>query len=237
MRQRLVGLLLTAVLGAAVAVPATSADSRTAGATATDTQHHASTAAKRGSRHRRLRLTRRRVAAAHVPVRLLPRPDPSIPALLPADTTLPATPVSPGGSDPSPLPPSGSPPPGVPADPPVTPACKSTVSARLAEWSITLSRLSVCSGPVTVQAQNYGSDPHDMWLQRTDGSGVTTKWEPSLAAASGTGGPGGVATKAVTMTPGTYQLFCSLTGGTPSGTPRASHDAAGMHATLTVIAP
>jgi hypothetical protein len=43
--------------------------------------------------------------------------------------------------------------------------------------------------------------------------------------------------KKVTMTPGRYTLYCSLVGGTPPGTPGESHAAAGMTATLTIVAP
>ena len=49
--------------------------------------------------------------------------------------------------------------------------------------------------------------------------------------------PAGVLAKKVTLAPGRYTLYCSLLGGTPPGTPGESHAAAGMTATLTVIAP
>ena len=56
---------------------------------------------------------------------------------------------------------------------------------------------------------------------------------PHLAA----GKPGGIESKQLTLTPGTYELYCSLTGGTPPGTPGDTHAAAGMNATITVVAP
>ena len=40
--------------------------------------------------------------------------------------------------------------------------------------------------------------------------------------------PAGSSRKQLTLTPGTYELYCSLTGGTPPGTPGDSHAAAGM---------
>ena len=53
----------------------------------------------------------------------------------------------------------------------------------------------------------------------------------------GPGSPGGVLAKKVTLTPGRYTLYCTLVGGTPPGTPGESHAAAGMTATLTIVAP
>ena len=74
-----------------------------------------------------------------------------------------------------------------------------------------------------------------MWIAPQGGA---TLWKfgaapPHLAP----GKPGGVEAKQLTLTPGTYELYCSLTGGTPPGTPGDSHAAAGMNATITVVAP
>jgi hypothetical protein len=98
-----------------------------------------------------------------------------------------------------------------------------------------LSRTKLCAGTVTVEAQNWGEDAHDMWIAPKDGP---TLWKfgeapPHLAA----GKPGGIESKQLTLTPGTYELYCSLTGGTPAGTPGDAHSAAGMNATITVVAP
>ena len=64
-------------------------------------------------------------------------------------------------------------------------------------------------------------------------------WVDEIAAwpELGPGSPGGVLAKKVTLTTGRYTLYCTLVGGTPPGTPGESHAAAGMTATLTIVAP
>jgi uncharacterized cupredoxin-like copper-binding protein len=84
------------------------------------------------------------------------------------------------------------------------------------EYSLTLSRLRVHSGRVTVQVVNFGMDEHDLVIQSNKSSAST--WKSSLLA------PEAIATKTLTLTRGKYTLFCSLPG----------HRQLGMVATLTV---
>ncbi len=153
----------------------------------------------------------------------------------PAAASLPA----PAAGVPAPAPDApGAPPLGAPAPAPALPpppapppsGCGTAVGAREGEWYVTLTRATACAGQVTIEAQNYGEDPHDLRIQRENG--------PELASwpVLGPGGPGGVLAKKVTLTTGRYTLYCTLLGGTPPGTPGESHAAAGMTATLTIVA-
>jgi plastocyanin len=76
---------------------------------------------------------------------------------------------------------------------------------------------------VIVEFANEGEDPHNLQLAPVTGPGEATGAPqggfPTLA-------PGKLGTQTLTLTPGTWRLWCSLPG----------HDAAGMHATLTVRA-
>jgi hypothetical protein len=117
-----------------------------------------------------------------------------------------------------------------PTTPPATSACRYAVGAQESEWQVRLSRTSVCAGTVTIEAQNWGDDPHDLWLVREDGAGEAVTW-PELAP----GRPGGVMSRRATLAPGRYRLLCTLVGGQPA--PYGSHAEAGMTATLTVTAP
>lgn len=84
------------------------------------------------------------------------------------------------------------------------------------EFSLSLSRPVVDAGPIAIQLANFGEDAHDLSVQRTDGSGGAVAF-PAVGA-------GGVASQTLTLSAGTYRLWCTLPG----------HDALGMHATLTV---
>lgn len=115
-------------------------------------------------------------------------------------------------------------------DPPVANA----LSVRLCDaagcqgpaWRLTPSSLTLTPGEYFVQMQNWGEDPHDLRIQR-DSDGATTTF-PTLDPGSG-GGPSNT-TKTVDFTsPGTYTLFCSLSGG-----PNGSHYASGMVKQVTV---
>jgi plastocyanin len=90
-----------------------------------------------------------------------------------------------------------------------------SVSAR--EFSFTLSRPFVGTGPVTVELRNVGEDPHNLVVSPDDGS------HTALAAFPETG-PGGLERRTVTLDAGRYRLFCSLEG----------HEQAGMSARLEV---
>jgi len=93
-------------------------------------------------------------------------------------------------------------------------------------WRLTPSSLTLTAGQYSVQMQNWGEDPHDLWIQR-ESDGATTKFS-TLGPGSGNGPA--TATKVVDFSaPGTYTLFCSLSGG-----PGGSHYASGMVKQVTV---
>ena len=106
--------------------------------------------------------------------------------------------------------------PNIPTAPPTTtpPATRLGVVAR--EYSLTLSKMTVGSGDATIQLQNFGEDPHNLRVERVDASGTSTDFPLTQ--------PHTQQSETVTLGPGTYKLYCTLPG----------HDAAGMHATLTV---
>jgi hypothetical protein len=219
--------VLALLAGLALAGPATGAPAGAAAPRAQDARGtealpaaRRSEPARRGER-RRLVIRKRR-GRAHVP----PWPAPAAP--VPGAV---AAPAPAGPQAPAPAPPPGG---GGPAPPPA-PTCGTAVGARETEWAVTLSRSRLCAGQVTVEAQNWGQDAHDLWLQPEGGAPLWKFGEayPHLAP----GSPGGVESRKLTLAPGRYTLFCSLTGGTPPGTPGDSHAAAGMTATFTVITP
>lgn len=86
------------------------------------------------------------------------------------------------------------------------------------EYSLTLSRLRVHRGKVTIQVVNFGMDDHDLVIQPNRSS--KSLWQSTLLK------PEGIATKTFTLAPGKYTLSCGLPG----------HKALGMVATLTVTA-
>jgi plastocyanin len=137
-------------------------------------------------------------------------------------------PASPGGSG-SPSvpatstdPTSGSttPPPGSGDDPkpPSTQAVGVTVDDRTG-YTARLSRAAVTAGSVVVQLHNQGEDDHNLRVVPTDHAGAAVEFPLT--------GSGQNTTKTLTLTAGSYRLFCTLT--TP-----VNHETAGMNATLTV---
>jgi plastocyanin len=118
---------------------------------------------------------------------------------------------------PAPTPPAtGTPAPGSSAAPAAPTGATTRIGVVAREFSLTLSRTTVSAGSASVQLQNFGEDPHDLRVARVDGTGSATDL-PST-------GPGSRQSQTLTLTPGAYKLYCTLPG----------HDAAGMHATLTV---
>jgi len=105
---------------------------------------------------------------------------------------------------------------------PAAPSCGTAVGVAAREWALT--RASVCAGPVVVQVRNDGEDDHDVKVLR-DGALVASF--PVLH-------PGEGETRALDLTPGAYELLCSLTGGEPPSA--ASHAEAGMRAVLSAAA-
>jgi plastocyanin len=103
-------------------------------------------------------------------------------------------------------------------DPPSLQAVGVTLDDR-GGYTALLSRASVSAGAVVVQLVNKGEDPHNLRVVPTDHAGAAVDFPDT--------GPGQNATRTLTLTAGTYRVFCTLT--TP-----VNHEAAGMHATLTV---
>jgi plastocyanin len=121
-----------------------------------------------------------------------------------ADPTSGSTPPQPGSGD-GPTPPSGQ-------------AVGVTVDDRTG-YSARLSRASVTAGSIVVQLHNQGEDDHNLRVVATDHAGATVDFPLT--------GSGKNTTKTLTLTAGSYRLFCTLT--TP-----VNHETAGMNATLTV---
>jgi hypothetical protein len=109
--------------------------------------------------------------------------------------------------------------PGLPTDPPTQQALGATVDER-AGYTLRLSRATLSAGAVVVQLVNQGEDPHDLRIVRTGTSDPDPVDLPET-------GPRQQTTTTLTLKPGSYYLFCTLT--TPT-----SHEQAGMHATLRV---
>jgi plastocyanin len=101
-------------------------------------------------------------------------------------------------------------------DPTPAPAVRSRLGVTAREFSLVLSRTTLAAGDALVELQNFGEDPHDLRIERVDGTGPRV--DLPLAEA------GAVQSGDATLTPGQYKLYCALPG----------HDALGMHATLTV---
>ena len=83
------------------------------------------------------------------------------------------------------------------------------------EYSFSLSRLTVQSGPAVVELANFGEDPHDLRLQRRGARHV---------AGVGEVAPGERADLTLRLPPGRYSLWCSV----------ADHRKRGMTAQLVV---
>jgi plastocyanin len=100
------------------------------------------------------------------------------------------------------------------ADPGPTALAHVQTTAR--EWSLTLSRPAIAAGAVSLQLVNAGEDAHDLHVRPASGGA-------DVLSATSTE-PGDNTTISGALPAGTYTLYCSLPG----------HEAAGMHATLTV---
>jgi len=92
------------------------------------------------------------------------------------------------------------------------------VSARLSEWTIKLSETTIPAGRVRFTVTNGGSIPHAFEVE-----GAGTEHETPLIQ------PGASATLALTLAPGTYEVYC------PVG--ENSHKQLGMETHLTVVSP
>lgn len=93
------------------------------------------------------------------------------------------------------------------------PGGQETVEVRLDEWSIDMP-MAVPAGDVAFRVRNAGSVAHNF---EVEGDGVERAFPSDLA-------PGETRTMTVTLTPGTYEIYC----------PVADHAERGMSRTLTV---
>jgi len=101
-----------------------------------------------------------------------------------------------------------------------------TINVQLGEMFVRPSSTSISAGKVTFVARNTGQVPHELMVERVpikmDGPG-----KPTESAAMGMIDdmlPGHTGKMAVKLSPGTYELFCNVTG----------HYAAGQHTVFTV---
>lgn len=90
------------------------------------------------------------------------------------------------------------------------------LGVKAVEYSYTLSRPEVSAGEVIVELNNQGEDPHNLVLEHegTEDPELEIPSTPSVTQASAH----------LTLSPGTYRLYCSL----------YKHEAKGMQATLVV---
>lgn len=94
------------------------------------------------------------------------------------------------------------------------PPARVQVSAK--EFSLTLSRLKVVSGPAIVELANFGEDAHDLKLRREAKGAPTLTIKEVL--------PGRQGRLRAKLAPGRFKLWCSA----------ADHAQRGMRATLVV---
>jgi uncharacterized cupredoxin-like copper-binding protein len=102
--------------------------------------------------------------------------------------------------------------------PPPAAALPSTLAVDESEYTLRPSQIVLAAGSIQFNVYNRGMDDHDMTLVDSSGATQTVAVHPGQSAPL-----------VVSLKPGTYRLFCSLFEGTPQ-----SHDALGMHATITV---
>jgi plastocyanin len=90
------------------------------------------------------------------------------------------------------------------------------LGVKAVEYSYTLSRPEVSSGEVIIELNNQGEDPHNLVLEH-EGTEDPKLEIPSTASLT-------QASSRLSLSPGTYRLYCSL----------YKHEAKGMEATLVV---
>jgi hypothetical protein len=94
-------------------------------------------------------------------------------------------------------------------------AAPARVQVAAEEYSYSLSRPAIVTGPAIVELVNYGEDAHDLRLRRAGGTRTYVVGKVR---------PGGTAMLEARLLPGRFTLWCSL----------ADHRRRGMSATLVV---
>jgi plastocyanin len=155
-----------------------------------------------GAKHRKGRLIAKKARAhGHVPARGPGRPP--LVGTLPLPGTTPTTPTTTGP---------------VPTTP--TPSCPTAVGVTEGEYYTHPSRTAVCPGSIVMELENAGQDDHDLKVLDVDSGTIVATW--AIAH------PGDAVQKHLTLSAGTYRLFCTLSDG------NGVHDDLGMHAVITV---
>jgi plastocyanin len=108
--------------------------------------------------------------------------------------------------------------PAIPAAPLARTLGVTEADAPAGRFLLSLSRTLVGAGTVTVSVRNASQDPHDLRIEALDGT-LVRQWDPlaPLAVPDPVG---------VSLTPGTYRIYCTLPG----------HAALGMDKQITVAA-
>ena len=105
-------------------------------------------------------------------------------------------------------------------------AASRTVNVQLGEMFVRPNATSITAGKVTFVARNTGQITHELMIERSpikfDAPGKPT--EDAALGMIDDMQPGASGKMTVKLTPGTYELFCNVTG----------HYAAGQHTTFTV---
>jgi plastocyanin len=107
------------------------------------------------------------------------------------------------------------------SSPPTIQAVGVTLDDR-SGYTARLSRPTVTAGAVVIQLINQGEDDHNLRVVPTDHAGSAVDFPLTSSGAN--------TTQTLTLTPGAYRVFCTLT--TP-----VNHETAGMNATLNVTSP
>lgn len=97
-----------------------------------------------------------------------------------------------------------------------TPVAPPRLQVISREYTLRLSRPTVAAGAVTIELANRGEDPHDLVIEPAGGGAAVSSFGEIDA--------GGLATRIVTLSTGSYKLYCSLPG----------HEVLGMRVTLLV---
>jgi hypothetical protein len=106
--------------------------------------------------------------------------------------------------------------PGPTPTPSPTPKPLARIQVIAREFSLTLSRRTLATGPVAVELDNFGQDPHDLRVERGD--------DPSTGFSFTLAKPRTVSSKKLELSPGEWKLYCTLPG----------HETLGMSARVTV---